>query len=276
VLYTFSLLLILRINSWLSLWARLELNLFRFIITFYNYRKIVERVVDYYIIQTGFRVLILARFFFWGREKIFATVLLVKRAMPPFHFWALKILSSATKKFLFAMWFLQKAPLFVILANYRIFIALPFLVRVLGFSVLHRIFTKRGLFLILFSSLTQSGWILIFLCLDFTLMWTFMLLYYLVRAYLFYLLASNNIIRSVVVWTILIGIPPFFFFYVKWVVLVFIKTGLWLLFISARLIFVYLYFKQIVLSSFLYWGKIQNASRGVRAGILFLRIVLTG
>ncbi len=176
------------------------------------------------------KYLMVQRFFFFLRilgllwfPLLFLWAVLIKIGMPPFHLWFFKLSLSLDKN---TFWFFSTIhkilPLFLLL-KIPIFNILILVGRILVLSVSLIIEISGVYFVLIFSSITHSGWIFltcfirISLLFFYWVVYTFLMASFFRRFFLKTILVrdenQNSILR--LMWLTICGLPPFTIFWLK-------------------------------------------------------------
>lgn len=243
-IYFLSISFSLSSNSWISIWIGIEINLLTFIFIILETKTFnsTERCMKYFLIQSVGSLIFLfsvsvQTVFFNEAFFIYALVpplaLILKSGIAPLHLWTpdIRIKFSPLNLFLFIT--LQKIiPIIILFSSWRLltkwFIPLNIIIGSLG-GVTQASINK----IIIFSSINNSGWIMLRLTESIVLFYLFFLIYSIIN-----LLLINFIIENKIKWTIQIkcqnffkkilfvrlilsfrGLPPFIGFIPKWIIL---------------------------------------------------------
>lgn len=251
--------LVLLRSRWIALWLRLELNLTLIVFVFFHLRD-WEVTIKYFIVQT-FNSLLIVLSIMLTITTLIILLAITKMGLVPFHLWFQDLIKFISTSRFFLLLSIQKLPLLVIAFLFRFNFSI-LLLRL--WVVLRRFLTLavRGIyFLIFFSSVIHSYFLLISQILS----WQLFVGYFTLYSRLCFLLSlriKNRYIRiyfapAAVLFTFLVfsGIPPFIMFFIKLTIIItliiLIKTQLllWVTAITCRFFF---YFRILFFSRFFY------------------------
>lgn len=225
-------------------------------------------VIKYLMIQSLFFIVIIVGLL-W-RKPLMMLGIIMKMGLPPFHLWFFN-LSQFLKKYIFLFFTsLHKVvPLFFLLKR------LHFNMLILGIfiiisSVILIMETGRLYFVIIFSAISHSGWIIILSFLSYSLLFFYWVLYSTLILLFFLRLRrrvlinrdreQNSFLR--IFWLIICGLPPFTMFWLKVNILFYFiikRLFLRLLIIIVPVLTLVVYFRIFHLSILI--SKIISKSR---------------
>jgi NADH:ubiquinone oxidoreductase subunit 2 (subunit N) len=265
-------LIIISSRNWLILWVRFELNTLLFLpfLKNYYYLYFTEAIIKYFLIQRICSILLIIRWFVFSRRIIFMILLAVKIGLPPFHWWVIDFLKINNWMVFFYLITIQKIGLFVLFSyftNEKIIIMFIIIFSII-ISIFSIFFLNNLINILLFSSIIHSSWLLSRLFFSIKLWRLYFLFYSIIILILIVFLKKNNVfyfsqsfyrIKWRIFW-ILMGLPPFSIFIIKWRISIFIikwRISIFIMFIIISFIRLYIYFKFIYLN-FLVKSSIIN------------------
>nr|YP_009501970.1 NADH dehydrogenase subunit 2 [Russelliana solanicola]AWU49051.1 NADH dehydrogenase subunit 2 [Russelliana solanicola] len=243
-LYMMSIIFTLSSPSWMMIWIGMEMNLLTFIFIIMQASTMfsMESSMKYFLIQASGSLIFLLSLstnmiFYDEMFKINCLVpplaLILKSGMAPLHTWTPEIISKFNLKGLFLFTTLQKIiPMVILFSSWA-----PLISWILMFNILmgsiggisQSSFSK----MIIFSSINNSGWMLLALSQSYFTFQVYFMVYTLMTFMLIYFMKSTQIkwiiqVKSIKafqksIFIILIlsmsGLPPFLGFIPKWMVL---------------------------------------------------------
>nr|YP_009127079.1 NADH dehydrogenase subunit 2 [Acerella muscorum]AHL42961.1 NADH dehydrogenase subunit 2 [Acerella muscorum] len=238
MLITFSIIIMVSSNNWMSMWMGLELNMMSFIIfSMMKYNKFnSECLCKYFIIQSFSSMILMffiissiMNFFF---EWFFFLILLIKLGMFPFHYWMIDMGTSISWNSLFFLLTIQKLGPLIIMSNFINHLTLMFIIMssiFCSFLGISQVLVKK---ILVYTSIFHLSWIMLSIYLNFNLLMTYLLSYIISSYYLGFMcnkvnfnhlssysnLLDNNSFIGIIF--SLMGLPPFFGFFTKWVMII--------------------------------------------------------
>nr|YP_009502267.1 NADH dehydrogenase subunit 2 [Cacopsylla pyri]AWU48870.1 NADH dehydrogenase subunit 2 [Cacopsylla pyri] len=243
-MYMLSIAFSLSSSSWLSIWIGMEMNLLTFIFLILETKTFnsSESSIKYFLIQSAGSLLFLFSitiqttyvnepFFIYALAPPLA--LMLKSGIAPLHLWTPDISMKLTPLNLFLFITIQKIiPMLIIFSSWSILvkwmIPLNIVIGALG-GISQSSLNK----LIIFSSINNSGWMMLSLTESMFLFYTFFFFYFSMNFLLMNFLMENKIKWAVQIKTqnffkklsfvslmmSLSGLPPFMGFIPKWIIL---------------------------------------------------------
>nr|YP_010554750.1 NADH dehydrogenase subunit 2 [Macrostemum radiatum]UYO79396.1 NADH dehydrogenase subunit 2 [Macrostemum radiatum] len=293
ILMIISTLMVISSKSWINCWISLEINLMFFIplIHVKNNSLNNEFLMKFFFIQlvTSITLIISIMFmnlssssYFNNFTLIFNLTMLMKMGVAPFHLWMIQIIEYLSwMSFLIIMTWQKIAPLIMMsyLINYNLIMVFILINCLIGsFMGFNQLYMRKMLF---FSSIHNMGWLLSTLILNLNIWLIFFSIYTFTMIILITSIYSINInnmnqlfnfnlknikyINIIILLLSLSGLPPLIGFFPKWLILIsFIKTNNFMIFIMMILTLINLYFYLrmfypfLIMSKFyLKWSKIS-------------------
>nr|AZL93205.1 NADH dehydrogenase subunit 2 [Eupelmus sp. ZJUH_2016012] len=268
------------LNSWISMWMNMEINLISFImLMLFEKSKIFKNSIEYYLIQTFNSYLFLFSSMFLNLNFIFYFMYLAmisKIGMPPFHFWYIKIFKNLNWNNMILLSTIQKIiPLMIIssmMNNYKNMKYMNLLILImLMFGMIFSIININLInikMIMAYSSIIQMSWIIIMLLISEKYFFIYFLIYSLINMNLLMIfknlkiLSLNDINKNyfnsfkifLLMMTImsLAGLPPYFGFFLKWISIYsmtnYFTNTLILYFIFISLISMFFYSRILIFS----------------------------
>lgn len=179
-------------------------------------------VIKYLIIQTIFffvRVLGLL----W-RKTVLLVGVMVKMGVPPFHLWFLNISQYITKYiFLFFRTIHKIIPMFFFIKTMLVRIIIAIALLTIAMSVIFIMEVGSLYFIIIFSTITHRGWIILLCFVRYRTLFLYWFTYLLLIILFFFRIPNifinkrdenQNALLSII-WLIICGLPPFTMFFLK-------------------------------------------------------------
>ena len=226
---------VISFNSWPLIWLGLELNLIRFVPRIIKEENNKKQAIIYFIVQRVGSIIILRRAIITDNKAsliVFIILgIMIKLGAAPVHFWLPNVLSSLNSLGLYLIISWQKiAPILVL----SIVILTKETVRYINLLTgsIMIISIASPLIVIIFSGISQIGWIMI---IHRKLLTFFIFIYFfiLVPIVTYLKTRTKNFFWGIVNAG---GLPPFSGFIIKLKALMYIKKKRALLFVSARAI----------------------------------------
>lgn len=237
------------INSWPLVWLGFELNLINFVPTFIKEENKKKPAIMYFIVQRVGSIVILRRSIVTESKValcLFILIgLLIKLGAAPFHFWLPRVLTQLNTPGLYIIITWQKlAPLWVAIMLIITKTFISFLNLLVGSFIMTVI--TRPIMVIIFSGISQLGWILI---IQTKVLTTFILIYYIILLPIIFYLNTNT---KNFFWGIMNagGLPPFSGFMIKIKALTRIKKVTAFIFVSARAVALSCYSRIMINSNY--------------------------
>jgi len=224
---------VLSTNSWPIVWLGLELNLIRFVPTIIKEDNNKKPAIMYFIIQSVGSIIILRSAMISERKTWLCCFILlgimIKLGAAPMHFWVPNVLTTLNSVGLYIIIRWQKlAPIFIISTILLSKDSIRYINLWTGAIIMISI--ARPIMVIIFSGITQIGWIII---IQGKLLTFFMFIYFSILIPIVYFLKTKTkdfFLRMINAG----GLPPFSGFIIKLKALIYIKKKRALLFVSAR------------------------------------------
>lgn len=236
--YLFVLSLFISFNSIFLFWLFLELNMVIFILFMWFYRNnSFTHLMFYFLIQSfaSLLILIFCLDSFNSLEKltffIFPIMVFLKMGVYPFHEWVISSSNYLDDKIICLLLTLQKFPLFILVFYFFDYKLILFLSANLIFGRLIVYFCSRLGSIIIFSSIYSTFWFFSRLGVGYNFLLLF-LIQYIILLWSLYQIDSLSEEKNVVfIYSgfFLIGIPPFFFFFLKYYSILFLCADLGML-----------------------------------------------
>nr|YP_010600869.1 NADH dehydrogenase subunit 2 [Cacopsylla jukyungi]WAL33199.1 NADH dehydrogenase subunit 2 [Cacopsylla jukyungi] len=243
-MYILSISFSLSSNSWLSIWIGMEMNLLTFIFLVLNTKSFnsSESSIKYFLIQSVGSLLFLfsittqstfcnESFFIYALAPPLA--LMLKSGIAPLHVWTPDISMKLSPLNLFLFITMQKmVPMLIMFSSWSILvkwiIPLNIIIGSLG-GISQSSMNK----MVIFSSINNSGWMMLSLTESMFLFYIFFLFYFKMNFLLIMFLVENSIKWTVQIKTqnffkklsfvslmmSMSGLPPFMGFIPKWIIL---------------------------------------------------------
>ena len=275
----FRIFLLISSNRWLLVWFSFEFNILIFIPflknKFYLFRT--ESILKYFVLQRICSILIILIWLIFKKSNLLGLLIFIKIGLPPFHYWVIDFLKINHWLSYFLLITIQKIGLIIILF-YFIFNKI-FFYRIIFLFLLIRIlsvlFLSNIIYIIIYSSFIHNCWIINGLFFSIKIFIIYFVFYILISYYLLKLFEKINqfyfsqlfySFKWWVIW-IIIGLPPFSIFLIKWSISIFLikwSISIFLIILFSSIIIIYIYIKYIYLnflnknSSFLSFQMIDN------------------
>lgn len=259
-----------------------------------------KKIIFFYfliqIIPSSIIILSLSIIFFLKNYLLILLIfmsLLIKLRIPPFHFWLILISSFIDWFSLFTLLTIQKIIPFYLISLIPPFILNKFLFNLIILSCAiiptFNIFNLTNLKnIISFSSINQSGWILILLELKNSIWFIYLIFYSLISYFIIYFIyflnfslinsINNNLNLNIYILFIffnLASIPPFSFFFFKWynIFLSIINSNIFIILIiiiirSFIILFTYIYISLYFLYFWIKKIKFINLIKSFKLNLL--------
>nr|WMH03430.1 NADH dehydrogenase subunit 2 [Cacopsylla picta]WMH03443.1 NADH dehydrogenase subunit 2 [Cacopsylla picta]WMH03455.1 NADH dehydrogenase subunit 2 [Cacopsylla picta]WMH03468.1 NADH dehydrogenase subunit 2 [Cacopsylla picta] len=259
-MYIISISFALSSNSWMSIWIGMEMNLLTFIFMILETKTFnsTESCMKYFLIQSVGSLMFLFSISVqttFVNESFFINALapplalMLKSGIAPLHFWTPDIGLKLSPFNLFLFITMQKViPMLVMFSSWSALIkwVIPFNIIIGSLGGITQSSINK---MVIFSSINNSGWMMMSLTESMLLFYIFFLLYFKMN-----FLLTNFIFKNKIKWTLQIksqnlfkkllfvtlmmslsGLPPFLGFLPKWIILK--KISMTLPLISLIMIF---------------------------------------
>jgi len=262
-LILFSPFFIIGRSSWILIWIIIELRSISFIILINITENNKESLLKYFLIQATASCFILINFMKISIEEstqinrisinfyiIIITAIAIKIAIPPLHWWIIKITKNITWSNLLILLSWQKLiPIFILLNNslWKIIFFISILTILWG--TLSQINISYIKIILTFSSIRHIGWIIITNKRNFIIPILYLLIYIFIFVIILTEIKKNNLnllwkikskFKKLLIRVLIIsiaGIPPLLGFLPKWITLMFlINTNQRIIFISIIIV----------------------------------------
>nr|YP_009502009.1 NADH dehydrogenase subunit 2 [Trioza remota]AWU49094.1 NADH dehydrogenase subunit 2 [Trioza remota] len=188
-LYVLTVVFPLSSNSWMMIWMGMEMNLLMFIFLIMETPISMiksESAIKYFLIQSISSVIFItsinSSMIFYNEKLILSTMLppvalMIKSSMAPLHSWSPPIVSKFNLIPLFLFMTMQKlVPMFTIFSSW-LWIT-PFIVMMnISVGSIGGLTQSSLIKMLIFSSINNSGWMLLTMMNSFLLFWVFFLNY---------------------------------------------------------------------------------------------------
>ncbi len=240
-------------RNWIIVWVGLELNLYSFIplITSLKWSRNEDRATQYFIVQAVGSGLIVIGFFsralFSYTNLILTIALILKAGIAPLHFWLPAVAKSLRWKSFLLLFSIQKlAPILLLISiiTTQYSFIIPFIIISAIVGGIGGQFQSKIRFILTFSSIGHSGWILAASIVNQYIAKTYLILYLIINSIIIIPLIiisthssiKNNSSAYLIIGVILIrlsGIPPTLGFFIKISVAIALlkRQNLWILII---------------------------------------------
>lgn len=232
----------LSFNSFFLFWLFMEINIVLFLLLMWiNSKTRFYHLLFYFLIQSfgSLMVLILRMTCVFSTERlvslIFFIIIFLKMGVFPFYEWVIITSFFLNDKIICLLLRFQKFPLFVLLFNSFNSSLILFFLANLVFGRLMVLSCSRMATMVIFSSIYSTFWFFCSLRVGYIMLLFFMTQYIFLVWSLFQIkpLSQDKGILSIFVGFFLIGIPPFFFFFLKYHSLVHLYSDLGMLSLIA-------------------------------------------
>lgn len=286
-MYIITIILITFSSNWLCLFIFLELNILRLLWIFTAKTNLLKPsvVTKYFLFQTIntliliivwlilINIRILFRISFWF-------IILLKIALPPFHFWVKDILKYISIKLGVILFVLQKIPLLLLIGLTLIWERTIFIIFVLitrSISIFYLINQNTLIPLLFYRSGAQRSLIILIFFLSLNIALIYIFVYILTTITIIYRfktkfiqvinrLSKNNLIVFIL---ILLGLPPSPLFLIKLIFFIFLNIYLLNILISVLRIR-FLILPQII---YFYWAILNIYGESYITTISFKNII---
>ncbi len=217
-------------------------------------------MIKYFLLQRICSILFILNWLIYKNIFFIIIILFIKIGLPPFHYWVIDLLKFSSWKIFFYLITIQKLGLYFILSYF--IINKIIIILIILMSIVLRLFIifiiNNIINIIIFSSFIHNRWLLRRLFIRKKLFLIYFILYVFFINILYKILINYNLliisqsidsIKWWVVW-ILMGLPPFSLFLIKWSISLFLikwSISLFLIFIITTFFILYIYFKFIYL-----------------------------
>jgi NADH:ubiquinone oxidoreductase subunit 2 (subunit N) len=255
-------LIIIRSRNWLILWISFELNTLIFLplLKTKYYLFITEAIMKYFLLQSVCSITLILGWIIFKNRFFFIVILIVKIGLPPFHWWVIDFLKLNNWTSFFLLITIQKLGLLILISYFlnEKFYFLFFILFSIVLSLLNIWFLNNIFYLIIFSSIIHNSWLLVGIIFSIKLFVIYFLSYLILIILLIIIFKNNNLIlfnqninswKLMLCW-ILIGLPPFSIFIIKWRISIFIikwRISIFIIILITSFLIVYIYIKFIYL-----------------------------
>nr|YP_009501879.1 NADH dehydrogenase subunit 2 [Arytainilla spartiophila]AWU48844.1 NADH dehydrogenase subunit 2 [Arytainilla spartiophila] len=277
-LYFLSISFSLSSSSWMSIWIGMEMNLLTFIFLILNSKTFNsnESCMKYFLIQSVgslmFLFCISMQMLFYN-ESFFINALvpplalMLKSGIAPLHFWTPDLSMKFSPSNLFLFITMQKiVPLLILFSSWSTMIkwAIPLNIMIGALGGMCQSSINKT---IIFSSMNNSGWMLLSLTESFLLFFLFFFTYFLMNFMLMKFIKnhkikwitqikSHNFFKKIMFMSLMLslsGLPPFLGFIPKWIILKKIIFMLPMFAFLSILFSVFIIFFYLKLSIFMFF-----------------------
>ena len=277
-------------RNWIIIWIRFELNTLFFLPFLKNsyYLFFSERIIKYFIIQRICSIGLILSWLIFLKNSLIIIFILLKIGLPPFHWWVIDFLKINNWLNFYYLITIQKIRLFII-SFYFIFEKIIFLMFIILSIIIRRViiyFFNNLINILLFSSIIHRSWLFSSLFFSFKLWFIYFIFYILILFILVVFLKNSNYFyfsqwQSSIKWGlffILIGLPPFSIFIIKWRISIFIikwRISIFIIFLSISFLSLYIYFKFVYLRFLVKYSIFINLSFvNKNVFIIFMEIII--
>jgi NADH:ubiquinone oxidoreductase subunit 2 (subunit N) len=215
-------------------------------------------MVKYFLVQRVCSICLVFGFLIFNRAVIIILFIIFKIGLPPFHFWVIDFLKINNWIVFFYLITIQKISLFILLSYFlfeRITIIRISLIRII-ISIIRTFFINSLFYILFYSSIIHSSWIVLRIFFSIKVWLIYFLLYSFLLLIIILLIKNHNLffitqnlfsIKWCVFW-VLIGLPPFSIFLIKWRISIFLikwRLLFFLIILLTSFLRLYIYFKVI-------------------------------
>nr|DAC76909.1 TPA_asm: NADH dehydrogenase subunit 2 [Pseudomyrmex elongatus] len=224
-------------SSILPIWFMMEINNFMFISFLIMFTKQKKMIFIYFLIQVLASFIILYSLIInptlmnYTNQMIITGALFLKSGIPPFHLWMPLLSKFMTWMSIFMMLTIQKIPplmlFFLLIIKKEVFMFLMIMTMIVPPLAMFN--TNKMKILIVYSSINQTGWIVMLIYLKHQF-WTIYMLFYSIMMFLISMMLNfTSISTKFFMYTFkkfnimftsmmmnLASMPPFSFFMFKW------------------------------------------------------------
>nr|YP_009501918.1 NADH dehydrogenase subunit 2 [Leptynoptera sulfurea]AWU48965.1 NADH dehydrogenase subunit 2 [Leptynoptera sulfurea] len=265
-MYVTSILISLSNESWMMIWIGMELNLLMFIFISLNPNNLLnnESSMKYFLVQSigslFFLLTINMNMIFYSENSLNllfpSFALMLKSGVAPFHSWTPVLMNKFSFLGLFLFFTLQKlVPMYLLYSTWLWTIPLIALINIMIGSM-EGINQSSFFKMMIFSSISNNGWMLMMLLESMFLFWMFFINYFLLNFLIYIFFVKNEVKwilqiksnKSYMKWHYMFmflsmsSFPPFLGFTPKWMMMKTLCTTMPFLMIISVIMSIYMMF----------------------------------